>query len=55
MRTINLLVVLHEEEWVEIKVAEKGDIRPEMAIRETMPAAARIRSLLHSPIVSVLG
>jgi hypothetical protein len=29
MRTINLFVVLHEEEWVEVKVAKKGDVGPE--------------------------
>ena len=29
MRTISLFVVLHEEEWVEIKVAKKGDVGPE--------------------------
>jgi len=46
---------LHEEEWVEIKVTEKGDVRPEMVIREIMPAAARICSLLYSPIVLVFG
>jgi hypothetical protein len=29
MRTINLFVILHVEEWVEVKIAEKGDVGPE--------------------------
>jgi hypothetical protein len=28
MRTISLFIVLHKEEWVEIKVAKKGDVGP---------------------------
>jgi hypothetical protein len=28
MRTINLFVILHEKEWVEVKVAKKGDVGP---------------------------
>jgi hypothetical protein len=28
LRTINLFVILHEEEWVEVKVAKKGDVGP---------------------------
>ena len=27
--TVDFLVVLHVEEWVEIKVAEKGNVGPE--------------------------
>jgi hypothetical protein len=29
MRTINLFVILHVEEWVEVKVAKKGNVGPE--------------------------
>jgi hypothetical protein len=33
-RTISLFVVLHEEEWVEIKVAKEGDVGPERNDKE---------------------
>jgi hypothetical protein len=29
MRTVNFVVVLHEEEWIEIKVAKEGDVGSE--------------------------
>jgi hypothetical protein len=28
-RTIDFLVILHEQEWVEIEVTEKGNVGPE--------------------------
>ena len=34
MHTISLLVVLHEEERVEVKVAKKGDVGPERNCKE---------------------
>jgi hypothetical protein len=34
MHTISLFVVLHEEEWVELKVTKEGDIRPERNYKE---------------------
>jgi hypothetical protein len=32
--TVDFLVVLHVEEWVEIKVTEKGDVGPEWDVYE---------------------
>ncbi len=29
MHTISLFVILHEEEWIEVKVAKEGDAGPE--------------------------
>ncbi len=29
MHTISLFIILHEEEWIEVKVAKEGDIGPE--------------------------
>jgi hypothetical protein len=34
MHTIGLFVVLHEEEWVEVKVAKEGDVGPESNYKE---------------------
>jgi hypothetical protein len=34
MHTVSLFVVLHEEEWVEVKVAKEGDVGPERNYKE---------------------
>jgi hypothetical protein len=38
MHTISLFVILHEEEWVEVKVAKEGDVGPERDYKGTSPS-----------------
>jgi len=55
--TVDFLVVLHVEEWVEIKVAEKGNVGPEWDVYEVKigPPIARTHGLLNPPVVLILG
>jgi hypothetical protein len=53
MLTISLIVVLHEEKWVEVEVTKESDVGPERTIRNK-PAADDIWSLLHPPVILVL-
>lgn len=34
IHTISLFVVLHEQEWIEVKVAKEGDVGPERNNKE---------------------
>jgi hypothetical protein len=52
--TVDFLVILHVEEWVEIKVAEKGNVGPEWDVY-IGPPIARTHGLLNPPVVLILG
>jgi hypothetical protein len=46
---------LHEEEWVEIEVAKKGNVGPDCDDEGEQIAIATTHGLLYPPVVLVLG